>query len=183
MKLNEYQMSRSFFDLCQRSLRFQNWNLFFSETVGLFETKFGMKDYGNMWMEIYTNELGHMTISIYDKNLKKSSSLEPIDQWPWSMVCSIVYGSTTKVVHLGWPWPILRKGQICSLRLLYGKKRKLFIYWNYYSLRSQSWLKHSSKWVHEVKWISNVKVILWPLPNITQMSKLKLVFLRNSWVI
>ena len=29
-------------------------------------------------MKIYTNELGHMTI--YGKNLKKSSSPEPIDQ-------------------------------------------------------------------------------------------------------
>ena len=34
-------------------------------------------------MKIYTNELGHMTIMaavpIYNKNLKKSSSPEPID--------------------------------------------------------------------------------------------------------
>ena len=37
-------------------------------------------------MKIYTNELGHMTnmaaMPIYDKNLKKSSSPEPIDGWP-----------------------------------------------------------------------------------------------------
>ena len=35
-------------------------------------------------MKINTNELGHMTkmaaMSIYNKNLKKSSSPEPIDQ-------------------------------------------------------------------------------------------------------
>ena len=35
-------------------------------------------------MKIFTNEFGHMTnmaaMSIYGKNLKKSSSLEPIDQ-------------------------------------------------------------------------------------------------------
>ena len=34
-------------------------------------------------MKIYTNELGHMTnmaaMPIYDKNLNKSSSAEPID--------------------------------------------------------------------------------------------------------
>ena len=34
-------------------------------------------------MKIHTNELGHLTnmaaMSIYDKNFKKSSSLEPID--------------------------------------------------------------------------------------------------------
>ena len=37
-------------------------------------------------MKIYTNELGHMTnmaaMTIYGKNLKKSSSPEPIDRWP-----------------------------------------------------------------------------------------------------
>ena len=39
MKLSAYQKSRSFFDLGQRSLRFQSLNLFFSETVGRFGTK------------------------------------------------------------------------------------------------------------------------------------------------
>ena len=37
-------------------------------------------------MKIYINELGHMTnmasMPIYGKNLKKSSSPEPIDRWP-----------------------------------------------------------------------------------------------------
>ena len=86
-------------------------------------------------MKINTNELGHMTnmaaMPIYGKNLKKSSSSEPIDRWPWYLVCSIVYVSNTKIVQiisLGWPWPILRKGQIWSHRLLYGKKWKLFIF-------------------------------------------------------
>ena len=86
-------------------------------------------------MKIYTNELGHMTIMaampIYGKNLNKSSSPEPIDRWPWNFVCSIVYASTTKVVQiitLGWPWPILRQGQIWWHRLLHGKKWKLFIF-------------------------------------------------------
>ena len=52
--------------------------------------------------------------------------------WPWILVCSIVYKSSTKVVQimtLGWPWPILRQGQIWSHRLLYRKKWKLFILW------------------------------------------------------
>ena len=46
------------------------------------------------------------------------------------LVCVIVYGSTTKVVQimtLGWPWPILRQGQIWSHRLLYGTKWKLLV--------------------------------------------------------
>ena len=86
-------------------------------------------------MKIYANELGHMasmaTMFIYGKNLKKSSSPEAIGRWPWKLVCSIVYASTTKIVQimtLGWPWPILHRGQIWSHRLLYGKKWKLFIF-------------------------------------------------------
>ena len=68
---------------------------------------------------------------IYGKNLKKSSPPEPIDGWPWNLVCSIVYASTTKIVQimtLSWTWPIFRQGQIWSRRLLYGKKWKLFIF-------------------------------------------------------
>ena len=68
---------------------------------------------------------------IYGKNLKKSSSPEPIDRWPWNLVCSIVYVSTTKIIQiisLGWPWSILRQSKIWSHRLLYGKKWKLFIF-------------------------------------------------------
>ena len=87
--------------------------------------------WGRIGMKIYTNELGHMTnmaaMPIYGKNLKKSSTPEPIDQWSWNLVSSIVYGSTTKafqIMTLGWPWLILCQGQIWSHRLLYGKKWK-----------------------------------------------------------
>ena len=68
---------------------------------------------------------------IYGKNLKKSSSPEAIDRWPWNLVCSIVYASTTKIVQimtLGWTWPILCQGQIWLHRLLYGRKWKLFFF-------------------------------------------------------
>ena len=149
-----------------------------------------MKAWGRIGMKIYTNELGHMTnmvaMPIYGKNLKKSSSPEPIDWWLWNLVCSIMYASTTKVVQimtLGWPWPILRWGQIWSHRLLYGRKRELSFFDKYCSLRSQSCLKHSAKWVYEVEWISKVKVILWPWSKVTQISMLKLVFLKNSLAI
>ena len=116
----------------------------------------------------------------YGKNLKKSSSPEPIDPWPWNLVCSIMYGSTTKVVQiktLGWSWPILRQGQIWSHRLVYGKKWKLFIFGTYCSFRSQSCLKHLAKWVYEVEWVSKVKVILWSWSKVTQISKL------NVWLL
>ena len=124
---------------------------------------------------------------IYGKTLKKSSSPEPIDQWPWNLVCSIVYGSTTKVIQimtLGWPWPILCQGQIWLHRLLYGEKVKIiFFFGNYCSLGSQGCLKHLAKWVNEVEWVSKVKVILWPWSKVTQISKLKLVFLKNNWAV
>ena len=63
-----------------------------------------MKAWGRIGMKIYTNELGHMTnmatMPIYGKNLKKSSSPEPIDPWPWNLVCSFMYVSTIKVVQI-----------------------------------------------------------------------------------
>ena len=67
-------MSRSFFDLGQRSLRFQSYNLLFSETIVPFETKVHMKACGKMEMIIYINELCRMTkmaaIPIYGETLK-----------------------------------------------------------------------------------------------------------------
>ena len=112
------------------------------------------------------------------KTLKKTSSPEPIDQWPWNLVCSIVNGSTIKVVQimtLSWPWPILRQGQIWSHRLLYGKKWKLFIFWNLL----QPCLKHWAKWVNEVELVSKNKVIRWPWSKVTHISMLKLVFSKT----
>ena len=147
-----------------------------------------MKAWGSMGMKIYTNELGHMTnmaaMPIYGKNLKKSSPPEPIAWWPWNLVGSIVYASTTKVVQiktLGWPWPILHQGQIWSHRLLYWKKWKLLFFGNYRycRLRSQSCLKHLAKWINDVEWVSKVKVILWPWSKVTQITKLKLVFSKT----
>ena len=85
-----------------------------------------------MEMKIYIKELGHMinmaAMPIYGKNIKKSSSSEPINWWPWNLVGSNVCGGIIKIVPtitLGWSWPILRQGQIWSHRLLYGKKVKI----------------------------------------------------------
>ena len=111
-------------------------NDFSSETAGPIATEFHIQPPVPLGKKSCSNGLGHMTnmaaMPIYGKNLKKSSSPEPLDRCPWNLVCSIVYGSTTKFVQimtLGWPWPILRQGQILSHRLLYGKKWKLFIFW------------------------------------------------------
>ena len=84
-------------------------------------TKFHIQPSGTLGKIFCSNDLSHMTnmaaIPIYGKTIKKSSSPEPIDQWPWNLVCSIVYGSTTKV------------GQIWLHRLLYGEQWKLFIFY------------------------------------------------------
>ena len=49
------------------------------------------------------------------KTFKESSLPEPTDQWPWNLVYSIGYPSTTtmaQMMTLGWSWPILRKSQL-----------------------------------------------------------------------
>ena len=59
------------------------------------------------------------------QNLKNSSCSEPRGRWPWNLVYSIEYSSTTKFVQmmtLVWPWPFLWHGQICFLVLLPGWK-------------------------------------------------------------
>ena len=110
--------------------------LFFLETAWLIEAKFYMDSPWDGWTEVWANGLGHMTkmatMPIYGKNLKKkTSSLEPKGRWPWKLVCSIGYSSTSKFVQmmtLGLPWPILRQGQIWSPMILYGKKVKQYIF-------------------------------------------------------
>ena len=117
---------------------------------------------------------------IYGKNLKKSSSPEPIDQWPWNLVCIILYASTTKVIQI-MTWvdldPFYANVKFGHIGFCMGKSENyIYFFLNYCSLRSQSCLKNSTKWVNEVEWVSKVKVILWPWSKVTQISKLKLFF-------
>ena len=133
--------------------------LVFSKTIGRFGTRVHMKAWGKMRMKLYINELSHITnmasLPIYGKNLKKSSP-EPLD---WKCLCLA-----------------------CLLRWAIQGLRAL-LFRNYCSLGSQSCLKHSTKWVNEVEWVSKVKIILWPWSKDTQISKLKLVFLKSRWAI
>ena len=99
-----------------------------------------MKAWGRIGMKIYTNELGNMTnmaaMHIYGKHLKKSSPPKPMAWWPWNLICSIVYASSTKVIqimNLGWPWPILRQGQIWA-------KVKIIIFWKLLQLKASKLL-------------------------------------------
>ena len=108
---------------------------FFLETASPFEAKCYVEPPWDGGTIVWSIGLGHMTkmaaMPIYCKNLKKSSCLEPKGRWPWKLVCSIGYSSTTKFVQmitLGWPWLILRQSQSWSLMLLYGKKGKQWIF-------------------------------------------------------
>ena len=86
-----------------------------------------------------------------------------------------------------WPWvdldPFYAKVKFCDIGFCMGKSENYLFCENYCSLRSQSCLKHMDKWVYEVEWESKVKVILWFWSKVTQISKLKLVFLKNSGAI
>ena len=66
----EYQWSWSFFDLGQRSLGFQTFILFFSNTVGLLEPEYHVKTYGSTGMKIYISGVGHMTRPYIVKTIK-----------------------------------------------------------------------------------------------------------------
>ena len=63
---------------------FNGKTCFSQKQFGDLEPKFIMKTLGRIAINIYTNELGHMTkmaaMPIYGKNLKISSAPEPIDQ-------------------------------------------------------------------------------------------------------
>ena len=86
-----------------------------------------------------------------------------------------------------WPWvdldPFYAKVKFGHIGFCMGKSENYLFFGNYCSLRSQSCLKHLAKWVYEVEWVSKVKVILWFWSKVTQISKLKLVFLKNSGAI
>ena len=118
--------------------------------------------------------------------------------WPWSKVTQIsklnvwllafilrwvIQGLLFKL----WLWvdldPFYTKVKFGHIGFCMGKSENYYFFRNNCSLRSQSCLKHSTKWVNEVEWVSKVKAILWPWSKVTQISKLKLVFRRNSWAI
>ena len=107
------------------------FKIFSSLTTGQIETKFHVKPPWDGGTKVCSNGHGHMikvaAMPIYGKNLKSSFTQEPKGLWPWNLICSIKCSNPSKFVQIftvGWPWPILRQGQIWSLMLLYGKKSK-----------------------------------------------------------
>ena len=73
MNLDEYQRSRSFIDLCPRSLRSTFLNFFSLETARQIKPKFHVDPPWDGVMKVSTNDLCHMTkmaaMSKYGKNL------------------------------------------------------------------------------------------------------------------
>ena len=175
MNLYDYQRSKSFIDLHPRSLRFTFSNFFSLENSRPIGAKFHVEPPWNRGMKVYSNGLCHLTsmatMPIYGKNLKKFSSLEPKGQWPWKLVCSIRYSSTSKFIQmmtLSWPWPILWQGQIWSLMLLYGEKGKLMNFSEtvvVYDIKVGRFNLLMSRWTI----INKVKVIHWTSSKVTQI--------------
>ena len=68
-------------------------NSFSSETALAIKAKFYVEPPWEGGTKVYINGPGHMTkmaaTPIYGKNLKKSSSPEPVGQFPRNLVCSI----------------------------------------------------------------------------------------------
>ena len=119
--------SRSFIDLCPRSLRYI-WNFFSSKTIDHLKPNFMWSLHGMLGWKCFqmlqVTWPGWLPV-IYGKNFQKSLSSEPRDWWPWNLVYSILYSGTTKFIQMmtqGWPWPFLWHGQICFLMLLHGWK-------------------------------------------------------------
>ena len=84
MKLSEYQGQGHSLSLVKGHSDFKVKTCFSQKQWGDLEPKFIRKLEGEYEMKIYTKMLGHMTnmaaMFIYGKNLKKTSSPEPIDQ-------------------------------------------------------------------------------------------------------
>ena len=123
---------------------------------------------------------------IYSKNLKnlllQNQLTDDLETW-YVALCVWVLPRLFKLS----PWvdldPFYAKVKFGHIGFCMGKSENYLFFRKYCSLRSQSCSKHSAKWVYEVGWVSKVKVILWPSSKVTQISKLKLVFLKNSLAI
>ena len=110
-------------------------------------------------------------------SFRSQSCLKHSAKW----VYEVEWGSKVKVIL--WSWSKVTQISklnvwllACILRWAIQGLRAL-LFWNCCSLRSQSCLKHSTKWGNEVEWVSKVKVILLLWSKFTQISKL------NVWLL
>ena len=97
------------------------------------------------------------------------------------------YYQVCSMMNLGWPWPILRQGQIWSLMLLYGKMVKQWIFQKLFKYMMsklvqwcQSWYMQSTKLLNETLWISKDEVIHWPLSNVIHIQHFQTFFPQRT---
>ena len=69
MKIYECQWSRSFTDLCPRSISFQQFQTSSIQIFGLIEAKFHVEPPWNGGTKFSSNGPGHLTMPLYGKNL------------------------------------------------------------------------------------------------------------------
>ena len=131
MTIYDNRWSRSFIDLCPRSLRFNIFKLLFlKKSLGCLKPNFIWSLHGMLgWKYVQMFRVtcpkwcpGPYMIKTFKNHLRNQ---EALNRWPWNLVYSIGYLGTTKFVQmmtLGWPWPFLWQGQICFLMLLHGWK-------------------------------------------------------------
>ena len=114
-------------------------------------------------MKACSHCLGHMTkvatMPIYGKTLYKSSSLESKSRWPWNLVCSPAYWSTTYTTFV-YMMPRV------DLDLFYGKIKFGPVF--FYKVKTMDFSKtivlydiqvcrcSQLKWVHEALWVLKV---------------------------
>ena len=72
--------------------------------------------------------------------LLRNQKADDLETW-YAVSGARVLPNFVQMMTLGWPWPILRQGQIWSLMVLYGKRKKGF-FRNYCRL----WFETSNKW-------------------------------------
>ena len=99
------------------------------------------------------------------KTLKKSPSSEPKGRWPWNLVCSIGYSSTTIFFFKWWPW--------VDFDLFYSKVKLgpfcFFVFCN----KGAHIVKKMSTWQSMT---TQVKVIHWPLSSVTKIQHFETSF-------
>ena len=78
-------------------------NFFAQKALGRLKPTFIWSLYVMWGMKMCSNVPGHMTMPIHGEKLKKISFSEPRGWWPWNLVYSIGYSSTTNV-FIWWSW-------------------------------------------------------------------------------
>ena len=124
--------SRSFIDICPRSLRFNSLKFLFlkknKKNTRPFEAKFHMEPPWEVGMKIYLNVPGHMTKMASSPIYEKTSKISFFGTKRLMILKLGIQHRVLKYYQIcsndvtGWLSPFLWHGQICFLMLLHGWK-------------------------------------------------------------